>query len=864
MMSSDDKVLKNNIAETAEVEPSTANKEGGQHLLERNIQLNQVATMRQAFVNLDDVQEVQRHEHSKLQFANDLQADAKQSELEGFDHLTEIFYGEYYLLIQNAYIKLIESYQAYAGKDVDLSRIERTYIFAAQAHANQKRLTGEPYIIHPLSVAEILTGLEVDEATICAALLHDTVEDTGWSLADITEKFGSEIALLVDGVTKLGKMTYSSKEELQAENFRKLFLAMAQDIRVVLIKLADRLHNMRTLKSQRGEKQERISQETLDIYAPLADRLGVYKWKWELEDLCLLYLDRDAYYELVGAITQKRAERERYLDEVIEHLAKLIGEMNIKCEIDGRPKHFYSIYRKMRNKGKHLDQIYDLFACRVIVDTVADCYSVLGLVHKTYTPIPGRFKDYIAMPKPNMYQSLHTTVLGPKGYPFEVQIRTFAMHRTAEYGIAAHWKYKAGITDKEASLEADNDLPWLKNLVEWQKDFRDSKEYMDSLKTGLVIDEVFVITPRGDVIGLPSGSIPIDLAYTIHSGVGNHMYGAKVNGKIVPLTYELQNGDIVEILTSDKIHGPSRDWLNIVKSSTARNKITHWFKQELRTENIARGKSALDKEVKKIGFSPLQLSKSEYADAILKRYSFKSMEDLYAAIGDGTSGLTAAKIAPRLRDSYLRSLSAPELEELGYYINRYGNLIYNPIAVQLKEEADSGNFQIPPEAVKKKRAQNELGIEVKDIDNCKVNLSRCCSPVPGDNIIGYITRGRGVTVHRQDCSNIRSILEKSSANANEAERASRLIEVNWNIAERKTIYPVALKIMAHDRRHLFGDISNALADEKINIVSGSMNSVKDVTAVLALTIEISSQEQYNRIIGRLKAIPDVIDVKRDH
>ena len=547
----------------------------------------------------EHMHEVSRHEHSKIQLD-----DVAVSHDSGVDPLTGVYYGQYLELIQSAYINLIEEYREYAGKDADLSTIEKAYIFAARAHGNQKRLTGEPYLIHPLTVAQILTGIEADETTICAALLHDTVEDTGRSLQDIAENFGSEIAKLVDGVTKLGKMSYESKEDLQAENFRKLFLAMAEDIRVVLIKLADRLHNMRTLKSQRDYKQERISRETLDIYAPLADRLGVYMWKWELEDLCLLYLDRDAYYELVGAITQKRAERERYLDEIIKHLKKLIGEMNIKCEIDGRPKHFYSIYRKMKTKGKNLDQIYDLFACRVIVDTVADCYSVLGLVHKTYTPIPGRFKDYIAMPKPNMYQSLHTTVVGPKGYPFEVQIRTFAMHRTAEYGIAAHWKYKAGITEEAASLEADNNMPWLKNLVEWQKDYS-NKEYMDSLKSGLIVEEVFVITPRGDVISLPQGSIPIDLAYAIHSGVGNHMYGAKVNGKIVPLTYELQNGDIVEILTSDKIQGPSRDWLNIVKSSTARNKITHWFKKELRDENIQRGKQRLEKELKKIGFSPL-------------------------------------------------------------------------------------------------------------------------------------------------------------------------------------------------------------------------------------------------------------------
>ncbi|HOO62146.1 MAG TPA: bifunctional (p)ppGpp synthetase/guanosine-3',5'-bis(diphosphate) 3'-pyrophosphohydrolase, partial [Bacillota bacterium] len=522
--------------------------------------------------------------------------------------------------------EVISRYKSYSEHD-DSERIRNAFIFAYKAHSTQVRRTGEPYIIHPVATAQILTELEVDTDTIVAALLHDTVEDTPVTLELISELFGEDVLLLVDGVTKLGRIPYSSKEEIQAENMRKMFLAMAKDIRVVLIKLADRLHNMRTMKHQSPEKQREKALETRDIYAPLAHRLGIYKIKWELEDLCLRYIDKDAYYELVGSISQKRSEREKFLASVVAELQERISAMGIEAEIEGRPKHFYSIYNKMKTQGKNLDQIYDLFACRIIVGTVSDCYAVLGLVHEMYYPMPGRFKDYIAMPKPNMYQSLHTTVIGKEGKPFEVQIRTLAMHRTAEYGIAAHWKYKetGSSTAPTKSNAMDTKLSWLRQLLDWQGESKDAGEFLDSLKTGLVAEEVFVFTPKGDVISLPKHSVPIDFAYTIHSGVGNRMYGAKVNGRLVPLSYELQNGDIVEILSSDQIKGPSRDWLKIVKSASARSKINQWFKKESREENITHGHDLVEREIKKVGFTPAQLLKPEYIEIILKKNTLASL-----------------------------------------------------------------------------------------------------------------------------------------------------------------------------------------------------------------------------------------------
>jgi GTP diphosphokinase / guanosine-3',5'-bis(diphosphate) 3'-diphosphatase len=755
---------------------------------------------------------------------------------------------------------ILERYRAYSG-NADPSRIVKAYEYAVEAHGQQRRATGEPYISHPLAVAEILTELEVDEETLVAALLHDTVEDTGKTVQDIEAAFGENIASLVDGVTKLSRIPYSSKEEIQAENFRKMFLAMAKDIRVVLIKLADRLHNMRTIRHMSPEKQLEKARETLDIYAPLAHRLGIYKIKWELEDLCLRYIDRDAYYELVGAISQKRSERENYLKEIVVQLQTKIREMGIKAEIEGRPKHFYSIYRKMHTQEKSLDQIYDLFATRIIVETVADCYAVLGLVHELYKPMPGRFKDYIAMPKPNMYQSLHTTVIGPRGIPFEVQIRTMDMHRTAEYGIAAHWRYSESAPADSRNESFESKLTWLRQLLEWQKDMREPGEFMESLKNGLVADEVFVFTPKGDVRSLPAGSVPVDFAYNIHSGIGNRMYGAKVNGRIVPLTYELKNGDIVEILTSDKVRGPSRDWLKIVKSASARSKISTWFKKEMREENVLRGKEIVEREIKKTGFTPAQLLKPEFLEPIYRRYTVNALDDLYASIGYG--GLSAGKIIPRLRDDFIRSLPEDERAKLGYRLGTTGQLIYSPLTNTLQNEETAAQT-LPRSGKVKAGARHDQGVIVKGIENCLVKLSRCCSPVPGDPIIGYVTRGKGVAVHRMDCSNIRHLLQAAAGSAEDAERASRLIDVAWAREETSTFYQVELKILARDRRHLLADISNAIAEEKVSIISGQMTAMKDVTATLVMTIEVNSQNQFDRVLGRIKAIKDVIDVHRGH
>ncbi len=745
----------------------------------------------------------------------------------------------------------------------DIPQLTAALVLAIRMHHAQKRVHGEPYILHPIAVADLLAELETDRDTLLAAVLHDTIEDTKLTPELVTRYFGPDVTALVEGVTKLDKISYSSHEEMQAENFRKMFLAMAKDIRVVWIKLADRLHNMRTMKYMPREKQRRIAEETLDIYAPLSSRLGIYRWKWELEDLCLRYLDPSAYYELVGAISQRRGEREAYLEQVILDLRRHTREMGIDCEIEGRPKHFYSIYRKMKFKERNLDEIFDLFACRIIVESIHECYSVLGLVHELYKPMPGRFKDYISLPKPNMYQSLHTTVIGPGGIPFEVQIRTVAMHRTAEYGLAAHWKYKEGDalpTGEAAKDDLDSKLAWLRQLLDWQKDLRDASEYLESLKNGLVSEQVYVFTPRGDVIGLPAGAGPIDFAYAVHSGIGNRMYGAKVNGRIAPLSYELQNGDIVEILTSDNVHGPSRDWLKIVKSSSARQKINSWFKRAMRDENIQRGKEAFERELKRTGFTPMQLMKPAYVDSMLQRYNLVSLDDLYATIGHGT--LSTGKVIPRLRDEYIRDLSPEERSELGYRVSPTGQVVYEPQLMQITEEGEILP-QHPPGKKRRRRKPNDLGITVSGMDNCLVNLARCCNPLPGDPIVGFITRGKGVSVHRSDCNNIRNIMASASRNAADAERASRLIDVYWDEEEEKgQFYRVELRILAHDRNHLLGDISTAIAEEKISILSGNVHAYKDVTATLHLEIEISSQAQLDRVIGRLKAVRDVIDVQR--
>ncbi len=769
--------------------------------------------------------------------------------------------------------------------------LRKAFDFASAAHEGQIRANGEPYIFHPVETALILTDYEVDVDTLCAALLHDTVEDTGRTLEDIRAQVGESIALLVDGVTKLEKISYSSKEEVQAENFRKMFLAMARDIRVVLIKLADRLHNMRTIQHMTEEKQKEKARETLDIYAPLAHRLGIYRMKWELEDLCLRYIDREAYYELVGAISQKRTEREQMLAQVIAEIRERIESMGIHGDIDGRPKHFYSIYRKMQSQTKSLDQIYDLFATRVVVDTVADCYAVLGAVHDLYRPMPGRFKDYIAMPKPNQYQSLHTTVFGPKGIPFEVQIRTKDMHRTAEYGIAAHWKYKEGTAGGAAAASAkarsgkdgegfDEKLAWLRQLLEWQKEMRDAGEFMESLRNGLIADEVFVFTPRGDVVSLPMGAVPVDLAYNIHSGIGNRMYGAKVNGRIVPLTYELQNGDIVEILTSEKVHGPSRDWLKIVKSSSARSKINTWFKKEMRDENIVRGKEAFERDLRKAGFTAQQLLRSDALEPVLRRYSLSSLEDMYSAIGFG--GLSAGKVISRLREEHIRLLPEEERTRLGYRVNPQGQVVHVPGASPVPSQiVPPGLAQAGPKATEEalsaaaasmvtqripKRAPRKSGVVVKGIDNCLVVFSRCCSPVHGDSIVGFITRGKGVAVHRTDCANIRPLLSPSDSTRGpkENEDAARLIEVAWAGEEPGNTYKVEITVLANDRRHLLADISSAIAEEKVSIVAAAMKVAKDFTTSISMTLEVMGQDQLDRVLGRVKAIRDVREVHRGH
>ncbi|HEY8348979.1 MAG TPA: bifunctional (p)ppGpp synthetase/guanosine-3',5'-bis(diphosphate) 3'-pyrophosphohydrolase [Clostridia bacterium] len=708
-----------------------------------------------------------------------------------------------------------------AGCDFEL--LDKAYAMAKKAHEGQLRESGEPYITHPLEVAHILADLEMDCTTIIAGLLHDTVEDTNCTFEEIKEQFGDSVAMLVDGVTKLDKIPYTTKEELQAENLRKMFLAMAKDIRVILIKLADREHNIYTLKYLPEDKQKEKARETLEIYAPLAHRLGISRIKWELEDSSFRYLHPKEYYDLVEKIAKKRREREEYINTIINEIKGKTTELGIETQIEGRPKHFYSIYRKMKQQNKTVDQIYDLFAVRVIVNTVKDCYAVLGLVHELYKPMPGRFKDYIAMPKPNMYQSLHTTLIGHDGHPFEVQIRTHEMHRVAEFGIAAHWKYKEGITGKS---ELDNKLAWLRQMLEWQKEASDANEFVETVKVDLFADEVFVFTPKGDVINLPIGSTPIDFAYAIHSAIGNKMMGARVNGEIVKLNYQLQNGDIVEILTSSSVHGPSRDWLNIVKSSQARNKIRQWFKKANREENVQRGRENIERELKKQGLQYSQLFRSEWVELVLKKYNFNSLDDMFSAVGYG--GISSSKIIARLKEEYRKTLRPEELGELD--------------RDQLRQDRD-------PEKRKKKPPEN--GVIVKGIENCLVRLSRCCNPVPGDEIIGYITRGRGVSVHRKDCVNV----------TGEREEKERLIEVQWYTAGNAS-YKAEITIMANDRTQLLMEVTNTLGEAKIPLKAMNARTTRDQIAIIGLTLEIVDTEQLEKIIKKLRKVDGVFEVTR--
>ncbi|MBQ4161111.1 MAG: bifunctional (p)ppGpp synthetase/guanosine-3',5'-bis(diphosphate) 3'-pyrophosphohydrolase [Clostridia bacterium] len=723
--------------------------------------------------------------------------------------------------------KLLAQLKAH-NSSADVEKVVRAYEYAKAAHEGQFRISGEAYIHHPLQVALILAELEMDTQSVVAALLHDVVEDTDIPLKEIEEKFGADVAVLVDGVTKLGKISYTSKEEQQIENLRKMFLAMAKDIRVILIKLADRLHNMRTLKSMTPEKQREKARETMEVYAPLAHRLGIATVKGELEDLALKYLDPIAYQEITEGIKQKKFERDEYISDVMQSLEDKLKEIGIKGQINGRAKHFYSIYRKMYNQQKTLDEIYDLFAVRIIVDTVSDCYTVLGMVHEQFSPIPMRFKDYIAMPKPNMYQSLHTTVIGPNGNPLEIQIRTWEMHDVAEKGVAAHWKYKEGIS---GSSDYDSKFAWVRQLLEIQKDTMDEDEFMRTLKIDMFADEVFVFTPQGDVINLPAGATPIDFAFAIHSAIGYKMMGARVNGKIVTIDTKLQNGDIIEILTSTSVYGPSRDWLKIVKTSQARNKINQWFKKERRDENIIRGKDLIDKELKRHSLSFGQLFRQEWIDPILRRYNLNNLDDLYASIGYG--GLTAQKIIMRLRDEYLR--------------------------VAKQEGAQSTLDALTLDALSASTATHATkasnGIIVHGIDNCLVRLSRCCNPVPGDDIIGFITKGRGVSVHRRDCPNM-------SMTALSEEDLGRLINVSWEETKNAS-YLVDLQIEADDRTGLLAEITSNMMDLKIPMRSFNARTTKGNVAIVTLTAEINNTAQLDIITKKMRSIPGVYEITRN-
>jgi guanosine-3',5'-bis(diphosphate) 3'-pyrophosphohydrolase len=720
------------------------------------------------------------------------------------------------LTIENI-IKKIQSYQT----DAPIAIVQQAYEFALAAHKGQTRASGEEYICHPLGVASILAELQIDALTISASLLHDVVEDTAFSLEELEKLFGKDVAMLVDGVTKLSRIEYKSKEEQQLENFRKMFLAMAKDIRVVLIKLADRLHNMRTLKHMPEHKQRRISQETTEIFAPLAHRLGISNVKWELEDLAFRYLEPDKYYELVEKVKQKRREREQLINEAVRILSDRLLEVDIKADIQGRPKHFYSIYKKMVKGNKDLSEIYDLSAVRILVDTVKDCYGALGVVHTLWKPLPLRFKDYIAMPKSNMYQSLHTTVIGTEGQPLEIQIRTMDMHRTSEYGIAAHWRYKEG--SKGANKDFDEKLTWLRQVSEWQQDLRDPHEFMETVKMDIFSDEVFVFTPKGDVIDLPAGSIPIDFAYRIHTGVGNRCIGARINGKIVPLETKLTNGDIVEIITTKTGNGPSRDWLNIVGSSDTKNKIRQWFKKEKREENIIKGREMLERESKKLGYDWREITKGERLSEVGKKFNIQTEEDLMAALGYG--GVTTHGIMTKLIEAYkkeLRSNTPPDVTKL---------------LAKLKPHNTT--------------SKSGHGILVEGESGLMVRLAKCCNPLPGDTIIGYITRGRGVSVHRADCTNILV----------QPEEYERMIEVTWDVAVGN-LYKVIVEVTGADRSELLSDILMVTSESKIKVSSVNAKVIKDNIGAITLTLDISNLNQLEHIMTKMRRVKDVYSVHR--
>ena len=707
----------------------------------------------------------------------------------------------------------------------DEKLIRRAYEYAKKNHGNQCRKSGEPYLIHPVNVAYILATLEVDDESICAALLHDVVEDTPVTHEDLVRDFGESIAEMVAGVTKLGTLRYTTKEEQQVENYRKMFLAMGKDIRVILIKLADRLHNMRTLKYLTRDRQIANAKETQDLYAPLANRLGIYSLKWELEDLSFKYLNPEAYHEIVTGLDRKRDERLKFLDQIQKDLEKEIKDQGIKAEITGRAKHLYSIYRKMQRDNKTLDQIYDLFALRILVDNVKDCYSVLGIVHEMYTPMPGRFKDYIAVPKKNMYQSIHTTLLGPKGTPFEVQVRTWDMHRTAEFGIAAHWAYKEASNKgtKQSVVVNEDKLSWLRESLEWQKNTQNPDEFLNTLKTELFEDEVYIFTPKGMIKVLPKDSTPIDFAYSVHEEIGHKMVGCKINSKMMPIITPLKNGDIVEIITSEQSKGPSRDWLKFIKSASAKNRINQWFKRAQRTENIEKGKDLIEKEVKKIGIKYNELVRPEWLQLAVDRYKFNSVDDLYANIGFG--GISVNKLMARLLDEYRKEHEEDDLEQ------------------KIEELATEKPSRIKP---------SRTGIVVKGIDNCLVKLSKCCNPLPGDEIVGYITKGRGVSVHRKDCCNVKDLFDSEE---------NRMIDVYW-IDDVNGKYKVEIEILATDRNGLLKDIIKQVENAKVKLTGMNTKTTKENIVIIDLSLEVENKDNLDRILNTFRNVESVYDVNR--
>ena len=729
------------------------------------------------------------------------------------------------------YKELINSVLKY-HPSTDISMIEKAYKVASEAHEGQKRKSGEPYIIHPLCVAIILADLELDKETIVAGLLHDAVEDTWMTYEEVEKEFGSEVALLVDGVTKLGQLSYSAdKVEVQAENLRKMFLAMAKDIRVILIKLADRLHNMRTLQYMRPEKQQEKARETMDIYAPIAMRLGISKIKVELDDLSLKYLKPDVYYDLVHKVALRKSEREQFVGAIVKEVKKHMDDANIKAQVDGRVKHFFSIYKKMVNQDKTIDQIYDLFAVRILVDTVKDCYAALGVIHEMYKPIPGRFKDYIAMPKPNMYQSLHTTLIGPNGQPFEIQIRTYEMHRTAEYGIAAHWKYKESSDGKAPVGKSEEEkLNWLRQILEWQRDMSDNKEFMSLLKNDLDLfaDSVYCFTPQGDVKTLPSGSTPVDFAYSVHSAVGNKMVGARVNGKLVPIEYEIKNGDRIEIITSQNSQGPSRDWLKLVKSTQAKNKINQWFKKELKEDNILKGKEMLAQYARAKGFKITNYTKTQYLEAVLRKYGFRDWDSVLAAIGHG--GLKEGQVFNKLVEAYDKENKKNLTDE------------------QVLEAASETQEKLHI-------AKSKSGIVVKGIHDVAVRFSKCCNPIPGDEIVGFVTRGRGITIHRTDCVNV--------LNMSETDR-TRLIEAECQQPDtkEKEKYMAEIQVYANNRTGLLVDLSKIFTERKIDLRSINSRTSKQEKATISMSFEIGSKEELRSLIEKIRQVESVIDVER--